>query len=129
MDLIKVIKKFEDLQYLGGVEDKTIKDAEEKLNLKFSDEYKLYLSEYGVATFNGREFTGIVNSKRLNVVEVTMQYRKYNTSVPDNYYVIEDLHIDNTFILQDEKGFVYQATGIEQPVKIYESIVEYVSAE
>ena len=129
MDIIKVINKFNDLYFLGGVEDKTIEDAEKVLNLKFSDEYKQYLSEFGAATFNGREFTGIVNSKRLNVVEVTKQYRKYNTTVPDNYYVIENLHIDNTFILQDEKGYVYQATGKEPPVKIYESIVEYVTAE
>ncbi|MDR3313690.1 MAG: SMI1/KNR4 family protein [Oscillospiraceae bacterium] len=55
---------------MNGVTEQQIIEAEQKFGLKFFSDYREYLSEFGIVSFGGHEFTGICSSTRLNVVDV-----------------------------------------------------------
>ena len=111
---------------LGAVSEKEIDNAEQELNLKFNSEYHDYLLEYGVATTDQHEFTGICLSQRLNVVFVTQEYREINKNIPSNWYVIEKSNIDDVVIWQSSRGKVYQTIGLSKGIKIADSMIEYI---
>lgn len=104
---------------------KQIDYAERELNLKFSNEYKLYLLKYGCIEFYGVELTGIIDSKRLNVIDVTKKERLYNPNIPNNMYVIENAAINGIIIWQDDKGYIYKTQYTSNTIKIFNSLSEY----
>ena len=110
-----------------GASNEEIKKAEESLRVSFSKEYKLYLSKCGFATYEGHELTGICKAKRLNVVDVTINERTISQNIPENWYVIEQLNIDGIVIWQSETGEIYQTSPEKKPLKIYDSLAEYIS--
>lgn len=125
MNLIDEMNSFE-FGCLGkGVAPKTIKVAEKSLGLSFYKEYGDYLKEFGIAAVNGHELTGLTTSKRLNVVSVTQEERKYHT-VPRDWYVVEQLHIDGVVVWQSANGEVYQSLPGQPPTKLCNSLVEYI---
>lgn len=102
-----------------------IYEAELRLELSFSEEYRQYLHEYGAVSFYGHELTGICSSKRLNVVDVTMTERKY-TDVPDDWYVLEQGNIDGIVIWQATNGSVYLTAPGRKARKIADSLFAYI---
>lgn len=102
-----------------------IENAEIALSLKFSDDYKAYTKQFGAVSFEGHEFTGVVKSKRLDVVENTLSKRKLFPNLPSNYYVIENLGIDDITIFQNEVGSIYLYSKGGDNKKIANSLVEY----
>lgn len=124
-DLLKVK---DDFFASSGVSEEDIDFAERKLNLKFSKDYRSYLREFGVASADAHEFTGIVKSKRLNVVDVTVEERNRNCLVPNELYVIERLGIDGIVIWQSENGEIYQTVWGEKPKVIFHSLVDYMKS-
>lgn len=124
-DIITVLKLKSGLRYLGGVDELTIKESEDKLNLRFSEEYKKYLAEFGVATFASTELTGIVASKRLNVVDVTNEEKSTDPNFPENMYVIEMTGFEGLDILQDENGIIYEFIPYRGTKQIAGSLAEY----
>lgn len=123
--MIKELKKKEDLVYIGSATDEQIKSAEKELGLSFSKDYVEYLSTYGVASANGHEFTGIVKSKRLNVIDVTINERDKNPYVSENLYVLEKMDIDKIVIWQNAKGELFQTVGNGEPQKMGMSFAEF----
>lgn len=115
-------------EYIGsnGRNEEMIENAEKKLAMKFSKEYKEYLKVIGLACFDGHELTGLCDSKRLNVVDVTNEERKNNSFVPTDWYVIENLGIDGIIIWQNEKGEIYQTIPNGNMEKIYDSLYDYI---
>lgn len=69
---------------LGAASKEQIADAENELKLKFSEDYKEYLSTFGAATFCGKELTGICSSERLSVIAVTQRARSFYKSFPND---------------------------------------------
>ncbi|MBQ3933085.1 MAG: cell wall assembly/cell proliferation coordinating protein, KNR4-like protein, partial [Lachnospiraceae bacterium] len=67
-------------------------------------------------------------NNNLNVVFVTEYWRKKNSNISKEFYVIEDLKIDNVVFWQDRKGDIYQTIGNEVPKKMYESLLEYIKS-
>ncbi len=128
MDIIKALKLKEDLFALQGATDAEIAAAEANMGLTFSDEYIQYLKEFGVASADGHEFTGIISESRLNVVEVTKYEKQKNSNIPSDMYVIEDLGIDKVFVWQNSKGEVFQTVGDSMPEKIADSMVGYLNS-
>ena len=57
LEMIKKIQEAEDYASLGAASKEQITDAENELKLKFSEDYKEYLSTFGAATFCGKELT------------------------------------------------------------------------
>ena len=112
----------------SGASENDIRNAETKLMLSFSDEYVHYLGCFGFALFEGHELTGICKAPRLNVIDVTKQEREITPNVPDDWYVVEQLNIDGIVIWQSTKGEIYQTAPNTKPLKIYDSLAEYVES-
>lgn len=110
-----------------GIKVEDIRKAEKELDLRFAVEYFDYLLCFGIASCYGYEFTGICESKRLNVVDVTLEEKEYNKNVPDDFYVIEQVHIDGIVIWQSKKGEIFQTFPNCKPVKIFDSLADYIT--
>lgn len=121
----EVLKSFDDYFAAKGAEDEAIATAEQKLGLKFSDEYKEYVRECGVASADGHEFTGIIASKRLNVVDVTEAMKAKYSNISSDLYVVEDLQTDGIIIWQAGDGKVYKSVFEGEAEVICESLYDY----
>ncbi len=125
-NLITLIQSKPDFYKLNPASDEQIINAESELSLTFSEDYKVFLRAFGVASFGGHEIVGICNSSRLNVVEITKENKIKNPNIPSDFYVIEELNINGIIILQNKNGEVFQTLGQEKPVKIANSLIEYI---
>ena len=126
-DFISILK--EKPMFIGskGATSEEIIDAETKLAVSFSEQYKYYLSSIGFAIYEGHELTGICKAKRLNVVDVTLNERNITPDVPGDWYVIEQLNIDGIIIWQSVTGEIYQTSPNSEPLKICDSFAEYIN--
>ena len=124
-DILNLIKNKSKFYSIGNISEENIKEAELILNIRFASDYRMIIKEYGAVTFSGHELTGICNSKRLNVVDVTKEERKYN-KVPEDWYVIEQANIDDIVIWQDTNGVVYQTMPNKKPIKLCNSLFAYI---
>ena len=122
--VLEALKAKEDFCSIGFADEKDIVNAEKHLGLKFSKDYKACLKAFGIFSINAHEITGICNSTRLNVVDVTLQ-EKSLCKVSKGWYVIEQANMDGIVVWQDENGFVYQSQPNKEPVKIANSLLEY----
>ncbi|MBP3344923.1 MAG: SMI1/KNR4 family protein [Clostridia bacterium] len=127
-NIIDLINGLSDLIALKPAIEKQISDAENQLGLKFANDYKEYLAKFGAIMADGIELSGIAKSEHRNVVSLTQQEWGLNKTVPHNMYVVENLGIDGIIIWQDEKGVIYQSTPNTEPIKIANSLAEYISA-
>lgn len=125
MSFVKLLKTCDDYMELGGVSESEIEHAERVLGVLFAKEYKEYLLQCGVATANGHEFTGICNSKRLNVVDVTILERKSVKLYPEKTYVVEQTHVDGTVIWQGEDGIIYITQNYNEVTKLCDNLLQY----
>lgn len=103
-----------------------IKEVENALGLKFAKEYKEYLSEFGCASIYGHEFKGICKAARLDVMNVTVEQKTFDAGIPDDWYVIEETHIDGVVIWQNSKGAIYSKAPNVEPERIAKSFSDYI---
>ena len=124
-DIVKLMQKQPDFYAMKGASEEEIRMAEQTLGLCFAADYHKYIAAYGVASFAGHELTGICKSKRLNVIDVTIDERN-NTPVPADWYVLEQANIDGIVIWQASNGTVYQTAPNAKAKKICGSLAEYI---
>lgn len=125
-ELIQAFKELSDFYSLKGVSEEEIREAERKLGVVFSKDYREYVSNFGVVSAGGHEFTGICSAVRLNVVDVTLDERRVTSGVCHAWYVIEQANIDGIVIWQSEDGKIYQTMPNTEPMKISNSLLEYI---
>jgi len=125
-EVVEVIQSLPKYRRVKKTSDAEIKDAEISLRLAFSNEYKDYLREFGAVALHGMELTGIISVAYRNVVMVTKEEWDLNPKVPHNMYVIENTCIDGVIIWQDTTGRVYRTDPNSAPVKIADSLQEYI---
>lgn len=125
-NLLSLILSKDDVIMGKKVSQTDIINAEKELGLEFSNEYRKYLMEFGCIAFDGREFTGICDIDRLNVVCVTNDEKKFNQCIPINWYVIEQANIDGIVIWQSSTGEIYQTSPNSKPIKLCDSLSEYI---
>lgn len=128
-EFVRILKNFDDFFAAEGADAKSVEDAETALSLKFAEEYVQYLKEYGVASADGHEFTGLIKSKRLNVVDVTETARKKNVNIPLDLYVVEELQIDGIIIWQSEDGRIFQTVCDGKAEMVNSSLADYIIQE
>ena len=102
--IIKLIKENPDAIYGKGANEVDIVEAEEKLELKFADEYREYLSAFAIAAIDGNEFTGLSKSSRTNVVPVTQNQRRLLHGIPDDQGKGEAIPFHGPVFLPDPPG-------------------------
>ena len=125
MFFTEILKEYEDFVSAKGASDDSIKKAEDELGLIFSEDYRDYLRECGIASADGHEFTGITPSERLNVVSVTLSARNNMDDPPRNLYVVERLQIDGIIIWQSSEGKIYKTVRRSTPEMIGNSMMDY----
>lgn len=123
-----VIKNKPNLYFGKGVTEGEIDSAERDLNLSFSKDYKMYLLQYGLISYDNHELTGLCNSHRLNVVCVTKEERKIHPQIPSDMYVIEQTNIDGIVIWQSSNGDIFQTAQNTMLMKIADSLAEYIQS-
>lgn len=123
---VEALKGCEYFHSLQGVSDDEIREAQVKLGVSFAPEYYEYLKAYGIASIKAHEFTGLGSSKRLNVVDNTMQERELHPGKLDNLYVVEQSNIDGVIILQSPDSNVYLLDPSENINLICDSLAKYI---
>lgn len=108
-----------------GCGEDTIRAAEQSLGLSFAPDYRKYLCTFGLACFDGHELTGICKASRLNVVDVTLEERKYSPAA-SRWYVVEQANIDGIVIWQAPDGEIYQTTPGQPPRKLCDTLTAYI---
>lgn len=124
-DIITMLRSKPFFYALGSAPEAQINMAEQQLVLKFSSEYTAYVAEFGVASFDGHELTGICAFPRLNVVDVTLTERNRTPTAQADWYVIEQANIDGIVIWQSSVGEIFQTIPNGMPIKLCDSLSEY----
>ena len=112
-----------------GASGEEIRNAEKLLGVVFAADYRTFLSTVGASIGCGHEIIGICAFSDMSVVPVTQEARISNPTVPQNWYVIEQAHIDSIMIWQDETGAVYQTQPNVDPVKVASGLLEYMNSD
>ena len=128
-DFISILK--EKPMFIGsnGATTVEIQEAEIKLSVSFSKEYKDYLSSFGFAVYEGHELTGITKDLNLDVVNVTVKNLHKNPSIKLPLYVIEEAHIDGIVVWQSPTGEIYESVPQSPPVMIANNLRDYLRLE
>ena len=124
-DIVKLIQTQPDLYVMKGATEEAIKNAELELELKFAADYRQYVTAFGAVSYECHELTGVCNSKRLNVVDVTIKERS-RIDVPGDWYVLEQASIDGIVIWQDASGAVYQTSPGSKQKRVCKSLAAYI---
>lgn len=124
-NIITVIKSLVNMHHLDPASSEDIALAEQMLNLKFSEEYRIYVSTYGAISARGIELTGVTSSKRLSVVDVTLREREMS-DLPTNFYVVEETGIDGLLILQNQSGEIFSVAPHKPLKNVCASLADYV---
>ena len=124
-DIISTIKRLPELESSGPVSNEEICSAEVAAQVKFAEDYRVYLSAFGAVCSSIIAVSGISEDKDYGVVELTNKLRSLYTKVPPNFYVIEDVGVDGLVIWQDEAGVIYQSVPCSQPIKLFDNLSDY----
>ena len=126
MNIVEKIKKMKDLDInpKGGASKEQIERAEKRLNLKFSEEYKEYLKEFGAISFFGNEWSGLNIDGYFNVVNMTEDEKALNKYFPEKYFAIENLAVDGVIFVSNEEGKIY-SIQYDKKELICNSLCEY----
>lgn len=127
MSIVDYIKNQAGFVSMQGATKEQVAEAEDALKVKFAKDYKEYVLNMGAAAFVGHELTGICNSPRLNVVNVTTRVKEVNETVEPNLYVLEETHVDGIIIWQSASGNIYKTSPNIKAVKIADSIIAYLN--
>lgn len=127
-DIIEMLKGVENLRFTKPATIEEISAAEQKLGLKFADDYIKCLLHYGVVFLESIDLMGITDVKYASVVHNTIQEKSFDchSQVPSNMYVIENVGIDGLLVWQDESGVVYHTLPWQEPEKYANSLAEYI---
>ncbi len=125
MNFLETLQQADGFCSFSGATIVEIQNAEKSINTIFATDYKEIVLEFGAISVYGHELTGVCEVARLNVVEITNKERENNQNVSDQFYVIEQSHIDGIVIWQNHEGGVYKTTKGGNLVKIFNSLKEY----
>jgi cell wall assembly regulator SMI1 len=106
-DFVGKIKRVKDLRKAKGCTFAQIRKAEDELGLKFPEEYKDYVLEFGHIDFGPTEWTGLNVIKRLDTVHATQKARAENDKFPPKCFVLEDWGIEGIKAIVNEEGAVF----------------------
>ena len=125
-NIIDVVNNLPELISTGAADSASIEYAEKELGLKFANEYKEYLGEFGSVLADDVEITGISKSKSRDVVTVTKREWSLNSQAEHNMYVVENLAIEGIIIWQDENGTIYETSPNKSAKKVANSLTDYI---
>ncbi len=124
MDLTKLDNLIDFTHGNGATFDEII-NAESKLMIKFSDEFKVYTKRYSSIVFNGHEIQGVTDNIYFDVIKNTLRNKEVLSKIPDDFYLIEDTGYEGICIWQNQKGEIFMSFIDSSYRKITNSLLEY----
>lgn len=101
--------------------------AEEKLGLKFADDYVEFLLNFSRFSTPKMELMTITDFVGESVVHNTLEEKEYDDTAPSDMYVIENLGIDGVLAWQHESGAIYYKYPFDKNLqKAADSLAEYI---
>ena len=125
-DIIDIINHLPGMVHLTPATSEQVAEAERVLGVLFSEEFKTYLTYFGAVSAEGIELTGSSSSKRLSVVATTLRVRE-DAQLPSEFYVIENLDIEESVAVQRADGRVFQYARMTELIEVAASLSEYIS--
>lgn len=123
-ELVKILKE-NGFNGIGNLSDNTIIEAQNKLGLRFSNEYKDFLKNFQAGSFLGHELMGLDTMAYLNVVNNTEDEREMNDDFPKDCIVLENLGIEGLLVLMNESGVIFSYCNGKKE-QIADSMVDYI---
>lgn len=126
MNIVDKLREKKELLFSGkGEKEEAVDLLENELKLRFSDDFRACLLAFGTFAFDGHEFTGVSESPRLSVADVTNKCRAAFPDVPADWYVIEEANIDGIVIWQNAEGTIYLTRPNDEPDKLAANLQEF----
>ena len=91
-----------------SVEEKDIKELENKLNLKLDNSMYEYLKNIGSFSYKSKEFFGLGVKGYRNILNATLEERELSESFPKDCLILQNIGIDGLLILVNTKGQVLE---------------------
>ncbi|MCR5061022.1 MAG: SMI1/KNR4 family protein [Saccharofermentans sp.] len=129
MGLVEVLSRKEDVYHKDGVSDEAIHNAEAELSLQFAEDYRDYLKRFSLLSYDYHELTGLCDSPRLNVVMSTKREKQENELISPDMYLLEQIGVENLTIWQNTRGEVFEVPYKSNPIKICDSLIEYIERQ
>lgn len=124
--ILDTISKIRHKNNVGKCSLESVKQAEEKLNLKFAEEYIDLITNFGTLVTDYLNLTSTIEDIEHDVVELTTKYRNYYNNFPKDMYVIFDVNVDGLVILQDATGKIYDIDETCELMNSYDSLNEFI---
>ena len=127
--LEELLSNMKNVYHLEGATEDSISSAQFELGLSFADDYRDYLRQYSLLSYESHELTGLCKSDRLNVVSATKREKEDNSYISSDMYLIEQIGVENLTIWQDSKGNIYSVEYQKPPVLICNSLIDYIKGQ
>lgn len=105
-----------------------IQEVEKKLGLRIADDYKTYLMQCPCVIWWWYEFYRLYDLCK-NTLFLRENIYDEISPLPENLYVIRSLTDEGDDLLQDENGAIYLIGMVSAPIKVYNSLTEYIYKE
>jgi len=125
--ILDVVSKIKHKDNLGLCTLEEIKAAEQTLGLKFSDEYIELITIFGTLSTDYLDISSTLKDPFYDVVHLTNEVRNRYSGLPQDLYVIYDVHVDGVVILQNESGKVFAIDESSSLMEAYESLAAFIS--
>ena len=116
------------IKSIGGVSNHVINDAEYDLDMKFSDEFREYLANYGAVELDNKELFGLGIKGYRNIVNATLTEKDLSSGFPCGYCVVYNIGIDSVLILLGNDGCIYEYVP-QRIKKIHNSFSQWIINE
>lgn len=92
---------------IGECSEAEIQDAEEKLGMRFPQEYRNFLKQYKAGVLNGCEIMGINTMKYLDTVANTLFSRMNDDKFPQDCFVLENIGVEGALTISNSAGQIF----------------------
>ncbi|MCM1141853.1 MAG: SMI1/KNR4 family protein [Muribaculum sp.] len=125
-NFVTYIKSLEKAHCSGPVSQGLIIKSESNLGVKFSNEYVLFLQNFGNMMYRHVEILGLNTNHIDDCVSYTVEAREEDESIPSDMYVIANAGIDGVLILQNTEGDVFSHYPFSECIKKASSLENFI---
>ena len=125
--ILEVVNRIKHKDNLGNCSLEDIKAAEQALGLKFAGEYIELLTNFGTLTTDYLDISSTLKDPFYDVTHLTKDVRNRHKGLPNDLYVVYDVHIDGIVILQNASGKVFSIDETGSLMEAYDSLAAFIS--
>lgn len=127
-NIVNYIQSLTSARFTGPVSYGLIIKSESSLGVKFAEDYKLFLRNFGDMLYAHNEILGLNTDHLDDCVSWTLEAREEDETIPDNLYVISSAGIDGVLYLQGTDGVVYQHIPLSECTKKADNLEAFIKS-